>query len=156
MKRQEMRLLAVECRDCLTDGNTEAALARLLPVVAARTPFPLLDLAGQTIVQAAATNATAVTTLLDGLAAMGEIGAWPLFGSALNAAYLASDLPRAFAEARRYILQASVWHATDAIAERVLGAGLCADFCRALAAEADGPQEATQVDGAQGDHLSPC
>ena len=127
-----MRELAAGCRDEVVAGDVEKALARLRPVVAARTPFPLLDLIGQVVAGAAATNPTGFIALLDGLAATDEIGAWPLIGSALAVAYLPHDLPRAFAEARRYILQAAVWHATDAIGERVLGEGLRADFDAAL------------------------
>lgn len=132
MSRAEAREWAIGCRDMVIADDVESTLARLRPVVARRTPFPLLDLAGQVIAGAAATNPTGFTTLLDGLAATGEIGAWPLIGSGLATAYLPHDLPRAFVQARRYILQASVWHATDAIGERVLGEGLRAEFDAAL------------------------
>ncbi len=124
MNRTEARKLATGCRDLLIAGDVDDALAQLRHVVASRTPFPLLDLAGRVIAEAAATNPAGFTALLDGLAATGAIGAWPLIDSALAAAYLLNDTPRAFAEARRYIVQAGVWHATDAIGERVLGEGL--------------------------------
>jgi len=146
VNRTGTRELAVRCRDEVVAGDVENALARLRPVVASRTPFPLLDMAGQSIAGAAATNAAGFTALLDGLAATDEIGAWPLIGSALAAAYLPHDPPRAFAQARRYILQAGVWHATDA--RQVLPRP-----ARTLAAGADGEQEATQTDGAQSGHL---
>ena len=133
MRRTEMRQLAIECRGRLTAGDVEGALSRLLPVLEARTPFSLLNLAGQIAAEAAATHPMAFATLLDGLGASGEVGAWPLIGSALAAAYLRHDLPCAFAEARRYILQVGVWHATDAISERILGEGLRVDFEAALA-----------------------
>ena len=132
MKRAEMHELAAQCRDEMATGDVESALALLRPVIAARTPFPLLDLAGRVIAGAAETNPAGFTALLDGLAATGEMGVWPLTGSALAAAYLPHDTPRAFAEARRYILQAGVWHATDAIGERVLGEGLRAGFDAAI------------------------
>ena len=132
MKRAEMRELATDCRDLLIAGDAESALAQLRPIVATRTPFPLLDLAGQVIAGAATMNPMAFKVLLDGLAATDAIGAWPLIGSALATAYLPHDIPRAFAEARCYILQAGVWHATDALGERVLGEGLRADFDTAL------------------------
>lgn len=133
MRRTEMRLLAAECREHLTAGDVEEALSQLLPVFEVRTPFGLLHLAGQIVAEAAVTSPTAFAALLDGLGASGEIGAWPLIGSGLAAAYLRHDLSRALAEARRYILQADVWHATDAISERVLGEGLLTDFEAALA-----------------------
>jgi 3-methyladenine DNA glycosylase AlkD len=142
MKRAEMRELATGCRDLLIAGDVDDALAQLRPVVASRTPFPLLDLAGRVIAGAAATNPAGFTALLDGLAATDAIGAWPLIGSALAAAYLPHDLYRAFAEARRYIVQAGVWHATDAIGERVLGEGLRADFNAALSLLEDWREEA--------------
>ena len=132
MNRAEVRELAARYRNEVIAGDVEGALAALHPLVAGRTPFPLLDLAGRVIAGAAAANPTALTALLDGLAATGEMGAWPLIGSALAAAYLPHDLPRAFAEARRYILQADAWHATDVVGERVLGEGLRADFDAAL------------------------
>ena len=146
MNRTEARKWATDCRDLLSAGDVEGVLAQLCPIVADRTPFPLLDLTGQVVAGAAATNPTAFTALLDDPAATGEIGAWPLIGSALAAAYLPHDIPRAFAEARRYTLQADVWHATDA--RQVLPRP-----ARTLAARADGEQEATQTDGAQSGHL---
>lgn len=151
MNRTEMRKLATGCRDLLIAGDADDALAQLRPVVASRTPFPLLDLAGRVIAEAAATNPAGFTALLDGLAATDTIGAWPLIGSALAAAYFPHSrsaersrrsLPRAFAEARRYVLQAGVWHATDAIGERVLGEGLRADFNTALSLLEDWREEA--------------
>jgi hypothetical protein len=128
MHRAEVRQLAARCRDELAAGEVELPLKRLQPLIAARTPFPILDLAGQIIAEAAQVDRAAFIGLLDGLAATDEIGAWPFIGSALAAAGLQFGTARAFAEARRYILQASVWHATDAIGERVLGEGLRADF----------------------------
>jgi 3-methyladenine DNA glycosylase AlkD len=132
MNRAEIREWATACRDLLIAGDTDSALARLRPIVTGRTPFPLLDLTGQVAAEAATTNPAAFTALLDDLAATDEIGAWPLIGSALAAAYLRHSLLHAFAEARRYILQADVWHATDALGERVLGPALRADFDTAL------------------------
>lgn len=160
MNRAETQKLAIECRDLLIAGDVAGALARLQPMVAGRTPFTLLDLAGRVVAEAAAINPAAFTALLDGLAAtdaigacpdtlpqMRCIGAWPLIGSALAAAYpsglspsgrsVPHALPRAFAETRRYILQADVWHATDALGERVLGPALRADFDAALSLLAD-------------------
>ena len=128
MKRAEMRELAAWCRDELVAGKVQRPLEQMQPVIAARTAFPLLDLAGQVIGEAAQTDPAAFTAFLDGLATTDAIGAWPLIGSALAAAYLERDLPHAFAEARRYSLRADVWHATDAISERVLGQGLRTDF----------------------------
>ncbi|MCK4316450.1 MAG: DNA alkylation repair protein [Anaerolineae bacterium] len=142
MKRAEMRKLATGCRDLLIAGDVDDALAQLRPVIASRTPFPLLDLTGRVIAEAAAINPAGFTALLDGLAGTDAIGAWPLIGSALAAAYLLNDTPRAFAEARRYVLQAGVWHATDAIGERVLGEGLRADFNTALSLLEDWREEA--------------
>ncbi|MCK4315945.1 MAG: hypothetical protein KAX24_09260, partial [Anaerolineae bacterium] len=86
MRRAEMRKLAARCYDEVVAGDVENALAQLCPVVAARTPFPLLDLTGQVVADAAATNPAGFTALLDGLAATDAIGAWPLIGSALAAA----------------------------------------------------------------------
>lgn len=43
MNRAETRELATDCRDLLIAGDAESALARLRPIVATRTPFPLLD-----------------------------------------------------------------------------------------------------------------
>ena len=131
MKRAEMRELAVQARDEVAAGDVTNPVARIRPVVASRTPFPLLDLAGRVIAEAAQTNLLSFTAFLDALARTSEIGVWPLVGSALAVAYLPHDLSGAFAEARRYIFQADVWHATDAIAERVLGEGLRTDFAAA-------------------------
>lgn len=133
MNRAETRELAADCRARLTADDAQAALALLLPAVSSRTSFALLDLCGRLVAESAARSAGAFTVLLDSLAATHEIGAWPLIGSALAAAYLSHDVPHALAEARRYILQAEVWHATDAIAERVPGEALRRDFETTLA-----------------------
>jgi len=143
MNRSETRELAARCCDLLSAGDVEEALAQLRPVVADRTPFTLLDLIGRMIAGAATTNPDGFTALLDGLAATDAIGAWPLIGSALAAAHLPHDTPRAFAAARSYILQAGVWHATDALGERVLGEGLQVAFNTALSLLADWREEAS-------------
>ena len=78
MNRTEARKLATGCRDLLIAGDADDALAQLRPVVASRTPFPLLDLAGRVIAGAAAINPAGFTALLGGLVATGAIGAWPL------------------------------------------------------------------------------
>jgi 3-methyladenine DNA glycosylase AlkD len=143
MNRVEAQQLAAVCRDLLVAGDVAGALARLQPLVAGRTSFTLLNLAGRGVAAAAASSPAAFTALLDGLAATNEIGAWPLIGSALAAAYLPHTLPRACAETRRYILQADVWHATDAFGERVLGEALRADFATALSLLADWRAEAS-------------
>jgi 3-methyladenine DNA glycosylase AlkD len=132
MNRGEMRALATRCRDQLLVGEVTRPLERVKDVVSARTPFRQLDLCGQVIAQAAHTSPVAFSAFLEGLAHTREIGAWPLVGSALAAAFLTDDLPHAFAEARRFILLANVWHAADAIAERVLGEGLRTDFSLAF------------------------
>ena len=133
MNRVQMRALAAHCRDDVLEGAPERALERLSPTIAVRTPFPLLDLAGCIIAETGGARSADLTILLDGLAASGATGAWPLIGSALSAADLPHAVPHDFAEARRYILLAGVWHATDAIGERVAGQGLVARFDEALA-----------------------
>jgi len=143
MNRAETHELAAACRDLLVAGDVAGALARLRPLVGSRTSFQMLDLAGRGVADSAASNPAAFTALLDGLAATDEIGAWPLIGSALAAAYLPHALPRAFAETRRYLLQADVWHATDALGERVLGEALRADFDAAFSLLADWRAEAS-------------
>jgi 3-methyladenine DNA glycosylase AlkD len=132
MRKAELRHLATACRDAVATGEIEEALSQLRPLISARTPFSQLDMTGEIFATAAAANPAGFNSLLDSLAATNAIGAWPLIGSALAAAYTPGDLPRAFAAARRYILQADVWHAADAIAERVLGEGLRADFDTAI------------------------
>ena len=45
MNRAEVRELAARYRNEVIAGDVEGALAALHPLVAGRTPFPLLDLA---------------------------------------------------------------------------------------------------------------
>lgn len=132
MNRAQIRALAAQCRDDVIAGAPDLALARLRPVVTSRTPFPLLDLAGRIIAEARDERPVDFRGLLDALAATNAIGVWPLIGSALAAAYVPDNVSLSFAEARRYVLMADVWHATDAISERVLGEGLRTDFDEAL------------------------
>jgi hypothetical protein len=128
-----MRTLAELCRGELLEGEVERSLERLRPIVSSRTPFPLLDLAGRTIAEAARASPSEFLALLDGLAGTEAIGAWPCIGSALAAAHLPDEIPCAFEQTRRYILLAGVWHATDALAERVPGEGLRVGFDRTVA-----------------------
>jgi hypothetical protein len=132
VRRAEARDLGARCRDQVIDGNCCGALAVLKPLISSRTPFATLDLIGEQIGPAADVNRAAFDDLLRRLAETEEIGAWPLLGSALAAAFLPHDVTEALAGARWGIRRAQVWHATDALAERVAGEALRADFDTAL------------------------
>jgi hypothetical protein len=109
-------------------GRTAPAYDLLAPLLSARTPFRLLDRIGARI---GAGPLSPTNAFLDRIAREKSIGGWPLIGSALAAQH-PRDPEGALSRCRGFIIAANVWYAADTLAERVPGAGLVADFERAL------------------------
>jgi hypothetical protein len=110
-------------------GQPKKAYSLLAPVLAARTPFRLLDRMG---VRFGAAPFRAADPLLAEIASHGTLGGWPLIGAIL-AAHVDSDLRGALRRCRSFIITSDVWHGTDALGERVLGPALLANLPVALA-----------------------
>ncbi|MFQ5857343.1 MAG: hypothetical protein ACE5LU_17180 [Anaerolineae bacterium] len=94
-------------------GQIAQAYALLDPVLAERTPFPMLRRIGAAV---GAGPLEAVNAFLEHIAAARTIGGWVVISSALEA-QLDRDLAGAFARCRRFIIAGSVWHAADTLGE---------------------------------------
>jgi hypothetical protein len=105
------------------------AYALLAPVLAARTPFPMLGHIGEAI---GVSPLEPANTFLEHVAAARTEGGWVVIGSALGQ-QLTRDPKGAFACCQDFIVAADVWYGADILGERVPGPALVADFEPALA-----------------------
>jgi hypothetical protein len=106
----------------------QQAYALLAPVLAQRTPFPMLDRIGRIVGRGDLAPANA---FLERVASERTMGGWVVIGSALGQ-QLDRDIAGAFERSRRYVVAGDVWYSTDILGERVPGPALVADFEPAL------------------------
>ena len=104
------------------------AYALLAPVLAQRTPFPMLDRIGRIVGRGELAPANA---FLEHIASDRTMGGWVVIGSALGQ-QLDRDFAGAFERSLRYVVAGDVWYSTDILGERVPGPALVADFEPAL------------------------
>ncbi len=128
MKTKDAIQLGEQITPLVQAGEIEAAYALLAPVLAEKTPFPILERIGKTF---GAGPIETTNTFLGRIAADKTMGGWVVIGGALNA-QLERDLPGAFARARDYIIAADVWYGADIFGERIPGPGLVTHFEDAL------------------------
>jgi hypothetical protein len=124
MKLQEARDLGDQVAVHVHTGETERAMALLLPVLAQRVKFPLLGEIGKRIGKGPLESTNA---FLPHIAATRTEGGWPIIGMALNA-QLERDLAGAMERCRGYTIEGDVWYCADILGERVPGPGLLLDF----------------------------
>jgi hypothetical protein len=124
MKAKEADLLGAEVAACVQAGRPEDAYALLAPVLAERTPFRLLDRAGQVV---GAGPLPETMPFLDRIAGQRTEGGWVVIASALGQ-QLGRDQEGAFARCRAFVVEGQVWYATDILGERVPGPALVADL----------------------------
>jgi 3-methyladenine DNA glycosylase AlkD len=128
MKSSEATNLGCEMAGLIQTNRLVEAHQRLAPILAARTPFALLDRIGEAIGRG---TGPAVNEFLDQVAAGRSMGGWPLIGSALRQ-QLGGDLHGAFERCQAFIIQGDTWYATDSLGERVPGPALVDQFEAAL------------------------
>ena len=128
MNTKEARALGEQAAALAAAGQQDEAHALLRPLLSARTPFRLLDVVGARLAEAPPQT---VDPLLQRIAAEGQMGGWPVIGSALGGR-LKVNMPGAFAHCRDFTIQGDVWYATDILGERISGPGLVTDFTQAL------------------------
>ena len=121
--------LGAQVAALVQNNQPDQAYAALAPILAARTPFRLLDRIGRA---AGAAPSPGLDPLLDRVAAGKTEGGWVIIGSALGQ-QLSRDLDRASARCRAFIVAASVWYGADILGERVPGPALVTSFEPALA-----------------------
>jgi 3-methyladenine DNA glycosylase AlkD len=128
MKAQAARDLGQRIAALVGVGRMSAAYALLAPVLAERTPFPMLGYLGEAI---GAGPLKAVNRFLDRVAAARTEGGWVVIGSALGQ-QLERDLIGTFSRCHSFIVAGDVWYAADILGERVPGPALIADWPPAL------------------------
>ncbi len=104
------------------------AYTLLAPILAQRTPFPILGRIGATVGRGPLQE---VNAFLEFIAADRAEGGWVVIGTALGA-QLDRDMSGAFDRCRRFVVRADVWYGADILGERVPGPALCMDFPPAL------------------------
>jgi 3-methyladenine DNA glycosylase AlkD len=128
MKTQEAKELGERIASLVQARQPLKAYALLVPILAQRTPFPLLERIGEAV---GAGSPKSVNIFLEHIAAAKTEGGWVVIGKALGE-QLDRDPAGAFARCRSYIIAADVWYATDSLGERVPGPALVTDFQSAL------------------------
>jgi len=101
-------------------GQLDQAYALLAPILAARTPFRLLDRIGAAVGAGPLETANA---FLERIASGRTEGGWVVIASALGQ-QLDRDLERALERCRACVVGADIWYATDILGERVPGPAL--------------------------------
>jgi 3-methyladenine DNA glycosylase AlkD len=128
MRAREATKLGEEMFTLVEAQRLKQAYTLLAPVLARRTPFPILGRIGAAV---GAGRLAAVNLFLELVAEAGTEGGWVVIGSALGQ-QLSRDSEGAFARCRDFIVAADVWYGADILGERVPGPSLVADFERSL------------------------
>lgn len=128
MKTQEARELGDRLAGLVSSQQLGEASGLLDPLLAAKTPFRLLDIIGAHLGSAPPQT---VDLFLDRLAGQQTMGGWVVIASALRQR-LPLDLPGAFERCQEFVITGDVWYATDAFGERVPGPALVTAFAPAL------------------------
>ena len=128
MNGREAFGLAQRMTPLVQAGEVREAYVLLAPVLATRTPFPVLGRIGEVL---GAGSLLQVNRFLDRIASEGTEGGWVVIGTTLGA-QLERDLVGAFDRCRKYVIMADVWYAADILGERVPGPALVTHFDSAL------------------------
>jgi 3-methyladenine DNA glycosylase AlkD len=128
MKSQEAEALGYQLAVLVHSERFDQAYAKLAPILAERTKFPLLERIGNPI---GAGPLDQTNAFLEHVARARTEGGWVVIGAALRE-QLECDLAGAIDRARKYIIAADVWYATDILGERVPGQALADWFDQAL------------------------
>jgi 3-methyladenine DNA glycosylase AlkD len=128
MKSQDAEALGYQLAVLVHSERSDQAYAKLAPILAERTKFPLLERIGEPI---GAGPLDQTNAFLEHIARARMEGGWVVIGAALRK-QLDRDLAGAIGRARKYIIAADVWYATDIIGERVPGQALVDWFDQAL------------------------
>ena len=128
MNALEARALGGRIAALVEAGQVHQAYVLLAPVLAERTPFPILGNIGEMV---GGGPLPAVNGFLEHIAAHRTEGGWVVIGTALGR-QLDRDLHGAFARCRNFTILADVWYATDILGERVPGPALVAFLSSAL------------------------
>jgi len=128
VKTHEARELGRRIATLVQAGEMEEASAILRPILANPLAFRLLDQIGAPL---GTLPFETTDPFFDWLSRLKAEGAWVVIASALRQK-ISGDLPGAMERARRYIILADIWYATDIFGERVPGPALVSNFQPAL------------------------
>ena len=128
MKLKDAEQVGQKIIPIVQSGDLEQAYANLAPILAEKTPFPILERIGRTF---GAVEIEAVNLFLSRIASEKTMGGWVIIGGSLQA-QLGRDLPGAFERAKIFIRTADVWYGADILGERVPGPGLVSYFDEAI------------------------
>ncbi len=128
MRTKEATQVGGEVLEFVLADQVEAGYALLAPILAEKTPFPMLERVGKTI---GAGSPERVNPFMDHIAAHKTMGGWVVIGGVLNVQLL-EDLPGACSRAQKFIIASDTWYGTDILGERVPGPGLVTHFEDAL------------------------
>lgn len=128
MNSREATELGERLAVTVQEGLMAEACDLLAPVLAERTPFPMLRRIGRPIGTGPLEPANA---FLARIAVEGTMGGWVVIASVLER-QLDRDLAGALARCRAFIIAADVWYAADIMGEGVAGQALVRHFPTAL------------------------
>ncbi len=128
MKAQEAQALGERIAALTEAGKVRQAYTLLAPILAQRTPFPILGRIGDIVGRGPLPE---VNAFLEHIAADRAEGGWVVIGTALGA-QLDRDMSGAFDRCRCFVVRSDVWYGADILGERVPGPALCLDFAPAL------------------------
>ncbi len=124
MKTQEAKELGGRVAALAQANQLVQAYTLLAPVLAARTPFAMLDHIGAPVGMGDLSPANA---FMEHIAAAKTEGGWVVIASALRK-QLGRDPAGSLERCRQFIIAADVWYATDILGERVPGPALVDAF----------------------------
>jgi hypothetical protein len=128
MKAREAHQLGQEIAALVRKDKIEAGYARLAPVLAGRTPFPMLERIGTPTGKSPLDSGRAFT---DRIAAEKTEGGWVVIGAILRE-QIERDPYGSFEHCQAHINRADTWYGADILGERVPGPALVNDFASAL------------------------
>ena len=129
MNKQDARELANRLIPMLEAGRVKQAYKKLSPVLAQKTPFPVLGAIGETV---GPCSFKTLDPFLQYIAEQGSMGGWVVIGTALGQ-HLDRGIVGTFSRCRKYVIQADCWYGADILGERIPGPALViGDFNKAL------------------------
>ena len=130
MNSRETDALGNQLSVLLEGGLYHQAHDLLSPILAQKTPFPLLGRIGAKL---GSGSPAQVNPFLDQVAAGQTMGGWVVLGDALRVQYfLYPGSSAAFERCRAAAILADVWYGADILGERLPGSALAVDFETAL------------------------
>ena len=124
MNTKEARMLGANITKLIQEDSPDKAYELLTPVLAARTPFRLLDIIGGAVGHVAI---DVTDPFLQRIAAARTEGGWVVIASAWRQ-QMEQDRAGIFKRCHECVIAADVWYAADIFGERIAGPSLVDQF----------------------------